>query len=349
MIKSLKQLNSKIPYAHKYKLDTLYNSCATFNYFFRYNHGISDTNMSDPINIEDTLFRKAAFEHIERLNLKYDKRLPMQALREGFLFRKENIHLVSGRGIHKPRQMDLPLTITTIHNSPYEDSFTDDKRFISYKYQGTDPQARDNNLMREVYKRKLPLIYFHGLEKGVYMALWPVFIIADSPQTLTFTVACDDAKYLIENKFDNTAEDNSEIRRQYVTSTQRVRLHQGIFRERVLKAYRHQCTLCRLKHVSLLDAAHIIPDNDDRGEPKITNGLSLCKIHHTAYDKNIIGINTDYKAIVREDILEEVDGPMLKHGIQQMNGQKIHLPRAEEHKPDLDFLQERFEAFKNAV
>lgn len=91
-----------------------------------------------------------------------------------------------------------------------------------------------------------------------------------------------------------------------------------------------------------------MPDSDIRGEPRVTNGLSLCKIHHAAYDQHIIGIDTDYKAVVREDILEEVDGPMLKYGIQQMNGLKLQLPRANEHKPDRDFLAERFDAFMQA-
>lgn len=303
--------------------------------------------MAEPISIEDALFRKAAFEHIANLSQLYDARLPMRELRKGFQFRDETVHLVSGRGIHKPRQMKLPLTITTIHNSPYDDSFSGDN-YVSYKYQGTDPQARDNQLLREVFQRKLPLIYFHGLDEGLYMALWPVFVLADSPSTLTFTVACDDTNAIATMHADQVADVSSEIRRRYITSVSRTRLHQSIFRERVLKAYRHQCTLCRLKHIPLLEAAHIMPDSDIRGEPRVTNGLSLCKIHHAAYDQHIIGIDTDYKAVVREDILEEVDGPMLKYGIQQMNGLKLQLPRANEHKPDRDFLAERFDAFMQA-
>ncbi|MBN2352090.1 MAG: HNH endonuclease, partial [Spirochaetales bacterium] len=60
-------------------------------------------------------------------------------------------------------------------------------------------------------------------------------------------------------------------------------------------AYSRSCTVCRLKHPELLDAAHIIPDAEESGEPVIPNGLALCKIHHSAYDKNIIGITPDYE------------------------------------------------------
>jgi hypothetical protein len=52
----------------------------------------------------------------------------------------------------------------------------------------------------------------------------------------------------------------------------------------VLAAYRHQCSLCRLKHEELLDAAHIIPDADPEGEPVVSNGLALCRLHHSAFD-----------------------------------------------------------------
>ena len=49
-----------------------------------------------------------------------------------------------------------------------------------------------------------------------------------------------------------------EGRRRYLTTTVRVRLHQRSFRERVLDAYQEQCACCRLKHLELLDAAHIV-------------------------------------------------------------------------------------------
>ncbi|MBK9358459.1 MAG: HNH endonuclease [Bacteroidales bacterium] len=67
--------------------------------------------------------------------------------------------------------------------------------------------------------------------------------------------------------------------------------------------------MCNLKHRELLDAAHIIADKDDMGEPIIKNGLALCKIHHAAFDQNILGIDPDYKIKIREDILMETDGP----------------------------------------
>ena len=107
----------------------------------------------------------------------------------------------------------------------------------------------------------------------------------------------------------------AEIRRRYVTRLVRQRLHQQAFRKRVLDAYREHCAICRLRHQELLEAAHIVADRDPEGEPKVSNGLALCKLHHAAFDCDIIGVRPDYVVEIREDVLEEIDGPMLQHGL----------------------------------
>lgn len=97
----------------------------------------------------------------------------------------------------------------------------------------------------------------------------------------------------------------------YITATVRQRLHQRTFRERVMQACGEQCSLCRLRHGELLDAAHIIPDGRPGGDPIVQNGLALCKLHHAAFDRRFLGIRPDYMVEVRRDLLEENDGPML--------------------------------------
>ena len=98
--------------------------------------------------------------------------------------------------------------------------------------------------------------------------------------------------------------------------------------------------------IRLQDAAHIIPDKEKGGEPVVPNGLSLCKILHAVYGSNIIGVSPDYQIVVREDVLQELDGPMLKHGIQQMHNQKIILPGDKTNWPDRERLEIRFNKFK---
>ena len=82
------------------------------------------------------------------------------------------------------------------------------------------------------------------------------------------------------------------IERRYAVRETRVRIHQARFRARVLPAYANHCTICRLRETRLLDAAHIVPDAALAGEPTVSNGHSLCSIHHRAYDEDLVGVFT---------------------------------------------------------
>jgi putative restriction endonuclease len=73
--------------------------------------------------------------------------------------------------------------------------------------------------------------------------------------------------------------------------------------------------------------------------------LSLCKIHHAAYDSNIIGITPVFLVKVGGDILEEIDGPMLKYGLKALEGTRIIFPRHKLDYPDRDRLVKRCRTF----
>ncbi|MFY9115339.1 MAG: HNH endonuclease [Dethiobacteria bacterium] len=299
----------------------------------------------------DIQIRMAAFKWLEEQVLLHGDLLPRAILEQGFFFNGQRITLVGPQGIWKPKVLELPLSITTIVNGPYKDTILM-KGLLEYRYRGTDPNHRDNAGLREVMGRNIPLVYFLGVEPGKYLAEWPVFIVEDLPLALTFRVLIDE-KSLVENYRESKLGEalygfkkTADYRRRYVTNQAIARLHQRVFRARVLTAYQEQCAFCRLRHPQLLDAAHIIPDKEEGGEPIIPNGLSLCKIHHAAFDSNFIGVNPDYQIIVREDILQELDGPMLRHGIQQMHEQKIILPDNRPNWPDRERLEIRFNKFK---
>ena len=289
--------------------------------------------------------RNEVFNWLKNLTLFYDDVLPRTVLEKGFVYQGQRLTLVGPSGIWKPKIMDLPISITTTCNSPYSDSFTPEG-LLNYKYRGTNPNHSDNIGLRELMLKKIPLVYFHCIVPGKYLATWPVYIMGDDINSLTFTVAVDDHSYLEKETADKAFDSLSDLhRRTYLTSMVKYRLHQRSFRERVIAAYHNQCTLCKLKHQELLDAAHIIPDKEELGQPIIQNGLSLCKIHHAAFDKNILGITPDYIIKVREDVLEEIDGPMLKYGLQSLENNKIILPRNKNFWPDRDRLAMRFDQF----
>jgi putative restriction endonuclease len=137
------------------------------------------------------------------------------------------------------------------------------------------------------------------------------------------------------------------LARRYAVREVRVRLHQARFRALVLPAYRERCTVCRLRETRLLDAAHIARDVDPRGAPVITNGLSLCSIHHRAYDEDLVGISPDYRVHVAARLLDDEDGPMLDL-LKGFEGTAIELPRRPAWQPDRELLADRFEHFRAA-
>lgn len=308
----------------------------------------------------DARIRAAAFEWLAEQVAVHGDVLPRTVLAQGFQLDGVRVPLVAPQGIFKPRVLDVPLSITTTPNSPYDDAFGSDG-LLQYRYRGTDPQHRDNRGLRFAMQEELPLVYFHGVIPGKYVAAWPVFIVGDDPGSLRFTVAVDDAEHVglgaeVEEAgagagagpgtgAGEAREGGAEIRRQYVTSLVRTRLHQRAFRERVLDAYRRECAFCRFRHEELLDAAHIIPDADPEGEPVVSNGMSLCRLHHAAFDKYFVGVTPEYELRVRPDILEEEDGPTLE-GIQSLEGQRIVLPRSRGDRPDPGLLEKRYAEFR---
>lgn len=253
------------------------------------------------------------------------------------------------RGIWKPRQMEAALSITTAAPragvKPRYDDEVGGEGWFHYRYQGEDPEAADNVALRRAYELRRPLIYFYGTEPGCYVALWPVYIVADHPDRLTVEVAAD-AAGLGEPRL---LEGGSEMpAKEYATVAAKRRLHQARFRQLVVSAYEERCTVCRLHHPILLDAAHILEDRDQRGLPEVPNGMALCKIHHGAYDANIMGVDPDYRIHIRKDILEEMDGPMLRYGLQEMHGGRIQIPRNADLRPRPEYLDLSFSRWRAA-
>lgn len=79
----------------------------------------------------------------------------------------------------------------------------------------------------------------------------------------------------------------------------------------------------------------MIPDWHPDGAPVLPNGVALCKIHHAAHDRNILGIRPDYVVEIHHRLLDEIDGPMLRHGLQEHHGVALRqIPRARAERPD---------------
>jgi putative restriction endonuclease len=182
-----------------------------------------------------------------------------------------------------------------------------------------------------------------GTRTQLFYPEFPVWLIGEEPTQQQFVVAVDEGQRSIPVGADANVID---ITKRYNERLVRVRHHQPLFRSAVIHAYARRCAVCRLPFAELLDAAHIKADSDD-GAARVSNGLALCKIHHGAFDTNIIGISPDYVVHVRESVLATFDGPTLQHAIKEMDGEVLRqLPISRADRPDRELLAERFELFR---
>lgn len=307
-----------------------------------------------PAGFDDHAIRIAAGNWLTEQVDRYGPELEWSLLVRGFRFRDERIALVNQRGIWKPRQLEMPLSIRTSPSNPYRDSFDPETLLLHYRYFGNDPEHADNAGLRRLIGEQRPVTYFHGIREGRYLAIWPAFIVADDPAGLTFSVGVDNPAFAQDQWEAQRAgvslagAGDRELERRYTTRTTLTRIHQRVFRHRVLHAYRERCAFCRLRREPLLDAAHIVPDKDPTGDPVVPNGLALCKIHHAAFDGLFLGVTPRGVIHVRPDLLREQDGPMLRHGLQGLHEQQIHRPRRAADHPDPDRLNLRYEKFRRA-
>jgi putative restriction endonuclease len=299
----------------------------------------------------DRLMRMAAFEHVRRLSKIHDSLIATE-LKPGFVFGDERIPLVNPqRGIFKPQQMRFLLSIKTVFPKPGGKVWYDDQRevhrqilegdeMIDYAFMGRDPNAADNRWLREAHENSVPIIYFLGIAPGRYQAVLPCFVsgwdAAGLKARLTFGMSDQPSP----------APPDTAFERRYALRAVKQRLHQASFREAVITAYNGRCAVSGLRETLLLDAAHIVADKDERlGQPVVPNGVPLTKIHHAAFDADLIGIDPDYRLHVSGRLLALNDGPMLE-ALKRLNGEPIHLPARVKDRPDRERLALRFERFK---
>ena len=295
----------------------------------------------------DEALRAACFASLDVLCATHGEDVPYRGgLDAGFAFRGRRVPFLSTqKGIFRAaaQEGEAALAIQTSAKSPYDDEETPDGFYYAYRDGSIDQP--DNRALRAAYAQGAPLVYFVATVPGRYKPLYPVYVIADDPSMRRVLVSPGRMIGPLDEP-DPVALDDP-LERQYAVRQTRVRLHQARFRGRVLVAYSSRCTICRLKETRLLDAAHIAGDIEEHGQPIVSNGLSLCSIHHRAFDQDLVGISPDYTVQVSQRLLEDEDGPMLEL-LKAFHARTIELPTRRAWQPDRERLAERFERFHAA-
>lgn len=293
---------------------------------------------------QERIFRESLFNRVSELANTHDGMLSRQELSE-FVYDGEKVRLIDPQGgIWNPGAswtaspaLSATLSINTTLSGIYDDQEVADGLW-RYDYQSGGVEGK-NTKLRKAWELQLPIIWFRQQEIGRRYVPYLVYVVDDFPE-LGYCLISPDLSLSLAIKT------GDEIQKRYALREMKQRLHQPAFRAKVLSAYGVRCAVCNLQMGALLEGAHITPDSDPNSSTKVNNGICLCKIHHSAYDATLLGIDTDFSIHIRADVMQESDGPMLKYGLQEMHGKDLILPSQQDHWPDLSRLSHRFHEFE---
>ncbi len=252
-------------------------------------------------------------------------------------------------GIHKPAKMRFLLSIKTVFPRPggriwYDDQHDIQKRVfeseesLDYAFMSQDPMRAQNRHLREAMENEIRIIYFLGVAPGRYQVLMPSYITGWDADGFKARIS-----FGLPEQEILPAPNLSQ--RRYALSLYKKRLHDTWFKMAVSDAYRHTCAVSNLRDANLLDVARILPIPTDRlSRFEVRNGLLLSKIHHAAFEENLIGIDPDYRLHLSEQLSGADHGPLL-NSLIGLQGTKISLPERVEDRPHRERLAMRFDLF----
>lgn len=300
----------------------------------------------------DTKYIFEAFKRVADLSRTYGDAIPRKAIAEGFRYQNEKVLLDNQAvGIFKPRQMfECAISIKTTMRRDGSDGIYNDHRasdgFYKYSLQSGDPLKGNNKYLWASKNANLPFIYFHAVSPGFYTAIWPCFITEIHPEK-GYALISEGSEQSVQLDKPTFYQIPDPVESQYCVRETKVRMHQASFRQNILQAYSEKCAITGLDNRKLLEAAHIIPDSRHNGAQHVNDGIAMSRLHHRAYDANLMGITPDYKIQLSEEIKSGDYNEFVSSAFLIYEGQKLKLPRNADCRPNQDKLAERFEEFND--
>ena len=306
--------------------------------------------------VTDHEIRAAAFALVRRLQDE-NGGLSWRQLQAGFRWKDDQIALDwSQRGIWKPRQMTHLLSIKTTFGAKgakYADQrqvhrqFFEDRDVIDYAFMGTDPRNASNQHLKAACERQVPIIYFLASATGFYQALLPSYIVDWDPKRLMARVA-----------FGYDSPPETADQRRLGLAVAREHVQRAGFREGVLAAYGGRCAVSQIGGRSHIAVAELAPAFGPAAALPAgpAAGVALSKLHRSAFDADLIGIDSDGYVHVSERAAEyrvgaarrsQPDSPLID-ALLAVDGRRISLPQNPEHRPDRGLLDMRYRQFLRA-
>ncbi len=303
-------------------------------------------------NSHDLEMRLAAARTLARLSHIYRDAVPWKEIIKGFSYLGDRILLANRAwGIFKPRQMDRVLSIKTTlprvgRGARYSDQMTEEggeNGMWIYDMRDRDPAHAQNQWLKTAWSEGLPLIYLRGLAPAVYLPQFPVYVTdwdaSEGRVRVALGLECATRQDLVQ------AELLSSALPRYTYRRMQDRVLMARFRVEVLEAYQNTCAFSGMAQPQLVDAVPIVQGQSGH-ILNVTEGLCLSRLHHAAFDANLLGIDPDGRIHVSKQLDSHGARDTFAQNLISLAGSRIEVPRAPEFQPNRDLLAARFEQFQ---
>jgi hypothetical protein len=117
------------------------------------------------------------------------------------------------------------------------------------------------------------------------------------------------------------------------------------FSRRVIDAYGGRCAMCGLG-VQLVQGAHIYPVSAPGSRDEPWNGLALCPNHHLAFDRHLLAVDIDTRAIVfHPTVVEQASGNRAVKALIDGTFDRLEEPAGSSLRPRSEMLTKRYEHY----
>ncbi|SEN54293.1 putative restriction endonuclease [Flavobacterium sp. CF108] len=128
----------------------------------------------------------------------------------------------------------------------------------------------------------------------------------------------------IENKYKNILFDLKDLKGETVIREIKARVNQCVFRKMVLTNYSSKCAITGIDIPELLFSSHIIPWSENENERlNIENGICFSALYDKAFDKGLIGINTNHEIIFSDALKKKKETEFFNRYFSSIENQKI--------------------------
>lgn len=190
-----------------------------------------------------------------------------------------------------------------------------------------------------------------GLKNGTNQVqpIWDEFF--NNQEELIFLsekILAEKENSTIENKYQELLFDLKDLKGENVIREVKTRVNQSVFRQMVLANYATKCAITGIDIPELLLASHIMPwsqNEEHRLNPE--NGICLSALYDKAFDKGIIGINTNYQIILSDSLKKKKHTDYYQSHFVPVENLKIISPI--KYLPSIEFLEFHLDTIFNKL